>query len=191
MLRFIMANVSRETSYNGLAKMLGIKGKQTIQNWVYFASNAYLIFKIERFSFKLKEPMMAPKKIYAIDTGLAKAVAISIADSALLENAVAMELLRRKSYANAKIEINYWRDYSQHEVDFVIRNENKVEQLIQVTYASGEQEIKDRETSSLVIASKALRCNNLKVITWDYSATKKVEGKEIEFIPLWKWLLQP
>jgi predicted AAA+ superfamily ATPase len=27
------------------------------------------------------------------------------------------------------------------------------------------------------------------MITWDYEATEPREGKEIQFIPLWKWLL--
>ena len=43
---------------------------------------------------------------------------------------------------------------------------------------------------NLLIASKELHCNNLLVITWDYEAQEKIEGKTIKFIPLWKWLLK-
>jgi len=32
-------------------------------------------------------------------------------------------------------------------------------------------------------------CRNLLVITWDYEAEEKTNGKSIKFIPLWKWLL--
>ncbi len=60
-----------------------------------------------------------------------------------MENAVAVDLLRRKTYSD--IEVNYWKNYAQKEVDFVLRKDRKVLSLIQVTYASSSIDIKDRE----------------------------------------------
>ena len=42
---------------------------------------------------------------------------------------------------------------------------------------------------ALIEAGGELRCDNLSVITWDHEETVKERGKEINFIPLWKWLV--
>ncbi|MGC9099627.1 MAG: ATP-binding protein, partial [Candidatus Micrarchaeia archaeon] len=182
--RYLLVNISNEISYNKLSKIIGIKGKSTVQNWISYMESAYLVFKLERFSFKLKESIMAPKKIYAIDTGMANAIALRISKSALIENLVAIELLRRKGYYDKAMEINYWKDYLGREVDFVLRNKDKVKELIQVTYASEKAELKERELKSLIVASKELKCNNLFIITWDYENEIKESGKKIKLIPL-------
>jgi len=31
----------------------------------------------------------------------------------------------------------------------------------------------------------------LKIITWDYEDVKSIDGKMVNFIPLWKWLIMP
>ena len=67
--RYLLSNASSEISYNKLRRIFEIKGPHTIQDWMSYLEKAYLIFKVERFSFKLKESIMAPKKVYAIDTG--------------------------------------------------------------------------------------------------------------------------
>ncbi|MGB9727618.1 MAG: DUF4143 domain-containing protein [Nitrososphaeria archaeon] len=69
--------------------------------------NAYLFFIVERYSLKLKQQMIAIKKIYCIDNGLANALSFKITEnySSLMENLVATELLRRKSYWQNSLEI--------------------------------------------------------------------------------------
>ena len=64
-----------------------------------------------------------------------------------------------------------------------------VKQLIQVTYASGRDEIEGREIKSLVKASNELKCKNLLIITWDYEDELKIDNKTIRCVPLWKWLI--
>lgn len=89
------------------------------------------------------------------------------------------------------MEIYYWKNHQQQEVDFIIKKGNKVEQLIQVTNASEKKHIHQREYTSLIKASDDLKCKNLLIITWDYESNEKVEGKTIQHIPLWKWLMFP
>ncbi|MBO3840505.1 MAG: ATP-binding protein, partial [Candidatus Brockarchaeota archaeon] len=62
-------------------------------------------------------------------------------------------------------------------------------QLIQVTYASGRDEVTKREIRALMKASEELKCKNLLIITWDYEDELEIEDKRIKCIPLWKWLL--
>ena len=71
-----------------------------------------------------------------------------------MENVVAVDLMRRKSYSHSNMEIYYWKDHRQREVDFILKNGGKIEQLMQVTDASGEDEIKRREINSLMTAWK-------------------------------------
>ena len=100
-----------------------------------------------------------------------------------------MELFRRKSYIQSDIEIYYWKNAQQEEVDFVIK-ELKVKQLIQVCYDLSDKETKEREVKALIKGSVELRCKDLLVITNDYEKEEKIGGKKISYIPLWKWLLK-
>ena len=107
----------------------------------------------------------------------------------LMENVVATELLRRKSYSDKNYEIFYFKDHQQREVDFVLKEGLRIKQLIQVTYASERYEIDKREIKALLKASDLLKCKDLLCITWDYEGKDEIKGKKIKFLPLWKWLL--
>ncbi len=104
----------------------------------------------------------------------------------LIENAVAVELMRMRS-ADPAMEVYYWKDYRQREVDFVVKRGTEVEELLQVTYASERGEVAGRELA----ASDELGCRRLSVVTWDYEGAEQAgEGREMRFVPLWRWLLQ-
>jgi len=188
--RYMIANTGSEFTYSSLRSLTTVRNAITITNWIRYMQEAYLLFFIERFSFKLKNMIIAPKKAYAIDTGLANLLGYRSDQNIarLMETAVAIELKRRQAKGLVK-EVYYWNNYQHGEVDFVIKEGNKVVELIQVTYASSKEGVKEREFSSLLAASKELHCNKLKVITMDYEGSEVVEGRRITFVPLWKWLL--
>ncbi len=190
---FLMSNISREFTYSSIRKLTDVKQQVTISKWIKYLEDAYLFFEVNRFSFQLKESIFAPKKIYSVDNGLSIYLSPTLSDRTgiLMENAVAIELFRRRSkytYTNP-FDIFYWKDHLQREVDFVIKHDKKISQLIQVTYISDRKALNEREIKNLLIASETLHCSNLLVITWDYEAEEKADGKTIKFIPLWKWLL--
>ncbi len=133
--------------------------------------------------------MSWPKKVYLCDTGLARVVKVSENIGKLMENVVYLELLRSTNN-KPLLEIYYWRNSQQKEVDFLLKEGLIVEHLIQVTYASGKDEVENREIKSLIEASERTGCKNLSIITWDYEDEIKVEDRIIRFIPLWKWLLK-
>jgi predicted AAA+ superfamily ATPase len=188
-VKYLISNSSSEISYNKLKNIFGIGSSHTVQNWINFIENSYLTIVVDRFSFKLKESILAPKKVYTVDNGFITQVTGSNEISRLIENTVLVELLRRKSYFDKSIEINYWKNELQAEVDFLLRKGKSVTILIQVSYINDKMEIKEREIKNLLSASKELHCSNLLIITWDYEAEEKINGKKIKFIPLWKWLL--
>jgi len=107
-----------------------------------------------------------------------------------LENLVAIELFRRKSYWFNDWFIFYWKDYQQNEVDFVIKDRLKIDQLIQVTYDSGKDEIEKREINALLKALELLKCRNLLIINWDYEDEARMGNKKVVFKPLLEWLIK-
>ena len=189
--KYYISTVAREISFNKLKNILNVKSVQTIKNYSEFLSNSYLIFFLEKYSPKLKLQMISPKKVYCIDNGFVEAMSFKASEDfgRLMENLVAVELMRRKSYWFKNQEIYYWKDYQQNEVDFLVKEGEKIKQLIQVTYASNKNEIETREIKGLLKASELLNCKNLVVITWDYEDEITIENRKIVFRPLWKWLL--
>jgi predicted AAA+ superfamily ATPase len=189
--KYLISSSSKEITFNKLTAALEIKDPHTIAKYTAYIQDAYLIFLLERFSYKLKEQFRAPKKVYCIDTGLANSIAFRLSKDPgrLMENVVFLELLRRKLYFNPDTELYYWKDYMGREIDFIIKNRDSITQLIQVTYASDKNEINPRELESFKVGAFELKCDNMLVITWDYEATTLVNEKTIVFIPLWKWLL--
>lgn len=189
--RYLISNSSLECSFNKLKNIFGIKDINTIRSWISVLESSFLVFMVERFSYKLKESMLAPKKIYSIDTGMEYVIGFDVSDNkgAMLENAVAVELKRRKSYYDSTMEMYYWKDYNNHEVDFVIKKGKSIQQLIQVCYDLMNIKTREREFKSLYTAANDLQCNNLLIITWDTEGNEQYKDKIITIIPLWKWLL--
>ncbi len=119
-----------------------------------------------------------------MDTGLRNAVSFKFSEDIgrAIENLVFIELKRRSSQK----EIYYWKN--RGEVDFVIKNGMKVEELIQVYYSTNE-ETEKREVSALVDAMDEFGLAEGLIITDDIEREEEIEGRRIVFMPLWKWLL--
>ena len=176
-------------SYNNL-KSLGYKiGKSTLQRYISYIENSYFAFSLPIFSYKIKDQMQYPKKIYFIDNAFINSISTKFSNNLgrLYENIVAVELKRRKK------ECCYWKNIEKEEVDFVIKNDSKAGQLIQVCYDISETDTKKREIRALLKASKDLKCKNLLLINHDYFGEEELEWfgikRKVKFVPLWKWLL--
>ena len=189
--KYLISNVASEFTIRKLSHIFEVKDVHTVRNWLDALENSYLFFILERYSPKLKEQFIAPKKIYCMDNGLVNAISFRANErlGKLMENLVAVELLRRKKYWYNSSEIYYWKDYQQNEVDFVLKEGTQIKQLIQVTYASSKNDIDEREIKGLIKASNALICKDLLIITWDYEDMINIGNKIIKCMPLWKWML--
>lgn len=189
----LMQNFSKEFSIRAIERKLRSEKLKfnitTLYKYVENLEDTVFVFFLRKFSLKAHERESWPRKIYLCDTGLTKVYRFSPEIGKLSENAVFLELLR-KTNENPLLELYYWKDYQQREVDFVLKQGERVHQLIQVCYDIDDFNTKERELKSLVKASKQLNCNNLLVITWDYEAKEEFKGKTITFKPLWKWLLE-
>ncbi|MEK7167166.1 MAG: ATP-binding protein [Patescibacteria group bacterium] len=188
---YLICNFANKITFNKLKNIFSLKSVHTVQNYFSFIEETYLIFAVKKFSYKFKERLTAPRKIYSIDTGLINAISTKFSQEIghIYENAVAIELLRKKSF-NEATEIYYWEDVYGREVDFVVKQDLKIKQLIQVCYNIENYDTKQREIKSLIKASNELKCSNLLVITDDYEGEEKIKGKKIKFVSLWKWLIE-
>jgi len=185
---YLISNFSSRISYNKLKNIFRVKSVHTIKNYISYLEDAYMLFQLFPFSWKVKYQLMQVKKVYSIDTGLIEALSPGSSKNLgrIMENVVAVDILRREPREN----VFFYLTPRHEEVDFVIREGMKIKQLIQVTYASGRDEIEKREIKSLIKASNELKCKDLEIITWDYEDELKIEDKTIRCIPLWKWLLR-
>jgi hypothetical protein len=184
--KYLVSNFSGEFSYRKLCGATSIRNVHTVKDYVGYLESSYIVLVVERFSFKLKEQIKAPRKVYCIDTGMINNIAFRSSHDIgkLMENLVAVELHRRKSYYRGD-DVFYWKDHQQREVDFVLIRGEKVSELIQVSYTSSKEGIKDREFKGILRAAVELGCGNMKIITWDYEG----DVGDVKCIPLWKWLL--
>lgn len=182
----LISNYAGEYSYTKLTNLIQIGSVHTIQNYIAYLEEAYLVFSVKRFSFKPKEQLKAPAKIYVYDTGLAVSLRLTLTPDSgkLMENRVAIELIRYQK------EIYYYKDSDGSEVDFIIKDGLELTELIQVCYDISDAKTKKREVKALLKAGNQLHIDRLTVITWDHEEKVTIENNIIQYVPLWKWLLK-
>lgn len=185
--RIYISNISSIQSFGSMANLLGMS-LDSVERFSRYMETARLILFLSNFSYSTKAQVRSMRKAYSADTGFYFSGGFKFLENIgrVMENVVAVELFRRKTL-NPSMELFYYR--KDCEVDFVVKKGQKISELIQVTYASSESEIKERETRSLFKASDELRCGKLTVITFDYRGKKRTNNKSISFKPLWEWLL--
>jgi hypothetical protein len=185
----LINNVCQEVNYGKLSELLNIADK-TVKGYVDYLKQAFLIQLLPKYSFKSQE-RIRNTKAYIVDPGLQNYRENAMAPENLgwrLENVVYIELLRR--CANDFLDIYYFRPSSRlKEVDFVVCNQDKVVELIQVAYDIDSEKTFNRETSSLLLASDALKCDNLKLIAFTQSRKITLDGKIINIFSALDWLL--
>ena len=186
----LINNACQEVKFDELSGVLGITDK-TIKKYVDYLSQAFLIQLLTRHSFKSKE-RIRNQKAYIVDPGLQGNRDNALAPENIgwrLENVVFIELLRR--CAHDYKDVYYYKPTSRaKEIDFVICDQDKVVELIQVAYEIDSPKAFERETSSLLKSSDALYCKNLTLIAFSGTREVKVEGKTIHIISALNWLLQ-
>jgi len=177
LLLFLLANTGQAFSLQTLAKNLAISSVTRVSQYVASLQDAYLLFAVPKFSASFKQRVVAPPKYYAIDNGLRRANSPQTTPDKgrRLENAVALELLRRKQEPCYAAEKDSW------ECDFVTR-----EAAWQVCWQLTEEN-KAREVRGLLAAKTQARVKRLVILTLDQKQTLHQDGETIEILPAWEW----
>jgi len=170
-INFLFDNIGNTTSINKISNTLSSNGKKTnavtIDNYVKFLIDSFVIYKVKRFDIKGKGYLKTQEKYYIADIGLRNAVLglRDIDQGHILENIVFLELKRR----GFEVSIGKMRDY---EIDFIASNHN-YKLYIQVALTVKEKNTLDRELYPL----QKLKNSYPKIlITQDRLLNKDFEG---------------
>lgn len=175
----IMSDFTKTHTYSSLSRPQKLS-IETTKAYIDYFERAYLFFESKRFSYKTKETqdIQRARKIYVVDNGLRNFnVPLLRPDlGQCAENIVYMEL---KKQAQA---IHYWK--GKREIDFVTMSPALA--FYNVSYTD---QLHEREILGMVEGLQEFNLDKGVVLTKNYSGTKKVEGKTVEFVPLWAWLI--
>lgn len=115
-------------NYEDLGNSSGVTG-MTAKEWIKVLQSMGIIFLLEPyFNNELKRMVKTPK-LYFCDTGLCAFLSSwtsrdtlmnGAASGHYLENYVVSEILRNISYGEKKVNLNFYRDTNQKEIDLVV-----------------------------------------------------------------------
>ena len=191
--RCLLSQPGGEYSFRSLAETTGCRSPHTLKKYIGWLEEAFVLFTVPRFSFKVREQATSNKKAYAIDTGFVDAFGHASSPNwgRLLENLVAISLFRRQ--LRDEIRLYYWKDANGAEVDFVIQEGHTIRQLIQVCLDPTHPKTRKREIAGLCKASRALGSRNLLLLTENEEGFSEEQWESETFpirrLPVWKWLL--
>ena len=134
LLRACAAFAGELVNYNDLGNTAGVSAV-TAKEWVRILQSMGIIFLLEPyFNNELKRMVKTPK-LYFCDTGLCAFLSAwtsrdtlmnGAASGHYLENYVVSEMLRNSNYAEKKVNLNYYRDTNQKEIDLLMEMDGKL-----------------------------------------------------------------
>ena len=178
-----LVNTANLATYNRLKNIYGLAMDQ-IRSYTRYLEECYLIREVPRFSHKVSAQVRAPRKVYAVDSGLRNAVAFRFSEDLgrLAETVVFNHLIR-----DPDIRIFYY--HGRGECDFTTWRGNKPERAIQVCYEEGD-ELPKREIAGLEQAMEALGLGEGLILTRGMARSWESEGRIVRALPLWQWLCE-
>ncbi|MDE5560449.1 MAG: ATP-binding protein [Bacteroidaceae bacterium] len=181
---YLVSNFCNPVSANELTDTLGFSSVNTTQKFMDYLHEPYLFFYLPRYNNKLVLMKKAPRKVYVVDNGFVAAKAFALSDNLgrLLENHVFIELIRRGF--DTEKTMFYYHSRNDKEVDFVLRNGNRIERLVQVCYDMSSPKTEKREIESLTECAEELKCSNLIIVTYNDRRTIEKNGYKIDIVPI-------
>jgi uncharacterized protein len=190
-IKYLISNNTSEFSVNKIynsMKSLGLKtGKDILYDYLDYVQNIYLGSVLKKFDYSMRNQEYSDKKIYSIDNGIYTSLNSNTSPNTgkLLETSVFNFLLIKYG----KDKLFYFKDNT--ECDFVVIDNNRVIDLIQVSTSIVEDETRDREINGLVKACEFFKYKNGKIITLnDVEESIEFKGCQINSIPSWKLFLE-
>lgn len=183
---YLLTNFCNPISANDLKTELGFSSVTTTKKFMDYLHEPFLFFFLMRYDNKMKIMKKAAQKVYVVDNGFVTSRAFNISENIgrLLENQVFTELLR-KGYDTDRT-LFYYRSRNDKEIDFVIRDDFRIKQLIQVSYTLTNAKTEKREVDALVEAAGELHCSDLVIVTANEEREIEKNGYIIKVIPIYK-----
>lgn len=133
-LRACAAFSGELVNYNDLGSAAGVSGS-TAKEWAKVLQTMGIIFLLEPYYNNELKRMIKTPKLYFCDTGLCAFLSSwtsrdtllnGAASGHYLENYVVSEMLRNSSYGEKKVNLNFYRDTNQKEIDLVLEMEGQL-----------------------------------------------------------------
>ena len=186
LIRKIAESVCRPISFNRMNNLLSSVGGRlslaTTIKYVDHCEEAWLLMRLRNYAACLADKE-SNCKYYFIDNGILNLFLID-KDSMLLENLVALQLLRKYGHDVDNERVFFYNE--NFEVDFYIPEE---ELAIQVCYSLRDEETLNRELDALKKLPKRHECRRRIILTFDEETSFTDLHGTIEVIPCWKWML--
>jgi len=190
LIRHLLASPATLFSINKFhhdLKSQGIScGKNTLHEYFEYLTDAYLIYPVTIHSRSVRAKQVNPRKVYAIDTGLANAFRHKPQPDwgRLLENLVFMELRRQG------LNIEYYRTGKGYEVDFIVTGNSGIRSLYQVSLDISDGNTRKREVRALIAAMEETGLSTAKILTLQDEEHIETNSGTIDVLPVWLWLLR-
>jgi len=172
-----------------LQELFGIGSFQTMQNYISYLKQAYLVTGIHKFSAKSRL-RIRDEKLYAIDPAMMSNRKEAFSNENLgwrLETIVLLELLRRHRPYRRDV---YYYEETAGEADFVVCKGSQTLEIIQVSYDISNPKTLKRELKGLDLAARATGCRNLTLVTNYHQEVPTTEnGYTINSVSVVDWLL--
>ena len=195
-LRTLLQSSGRMFSVNKVHGDLRSRGLQVSKDSLHALldhfEDAYLVHAVPIFKQSERARASNPRKVYAIDPGLAWAMshATAVDLGARLETAVFLELRRRYGRL-LQGQIAYYRTSSGREVDFVVGDlfSRKAARLVQACASLAEPATRKREVEALSEAMTEAGLASAEIVTPHEAETIDVAAGTIRVVPAWQWML--
>jgi hypothetical protein len=184
----LVNSFASKVSIANLTRHFKLKSPHTINDYIRYIENVFLMFPVYKFSYKLKEQFTTFRKMYIIDNGFIRALSFSFSENRgrMLENMVAVEL--KRCCVREGSQLFYWDDY-HFECDFVVKKGTKINSIYQVC-AELAVANREREVKGIVAAAREFGLKNGYILTFSQEETIRESGCTIEVMPVWKWMWQ-
>lgn len=181
---YLITNLAKTVSIESLKNTFNLSF-EAVSDYLDYFEEAFLIYELPQFSYSLKTQQQAQKKIYSVDNGLANTISFRFSEEKgrLLEQCVFLEL-KRKGYG-----VYYYKTKNNKEVDFLVRQQSREKDLIQVCWDINDENAKKREFDSLTQAMNELKLTNSLILTYNSDQKMQFKNKTITLMPVFKWLI--
>jgi len=184
-----LTNIAKEISVHKTYLELKSAGFEISKDYLYkvneWCEEIFLFFHLTQYYGSVSKELASAKKLYCIDNGLVTSTSFRTASDTgrLLENCIFMELKRKGE--------DFYYSKMPKECDFIVKENEEIKHIIQVTTTLGDPITKKRELEGIIqTIKKTGTVEKAIIITLEEESTIDYEGSTIQVMPAVKWLLK-
>jgi len=185
-----LMNIAPTTlQYSALCQELGFASVHTVQNYVGYLRQAFLLLHLHKYSPKSRQRLVSDKS-YCVDVAFMDKRPDAFSGDNFgwrLETIIFLELKRR--CLRDGLDLYYLAD-GRNECDFIVCQGNHTVEAFQVSYDISAEKTRRREINGLLMAARKTRCTNLTLITDHEYSDIEVAGHKIKIRPAYDWTLK-